>query len=432
MTDPKGPLQDDVTQILSRPTGQMDRKALLESLRRNVCILFTDLKGSTSYFEKFGDAAGLMMVHKSTTMLSQCVDRHGGRVIKTIGDSVMAVYEDPSEAIASAIEMQEAITKDNQGKEDVRRVLVRIGINYGLGLVKSNDVFGDVVNVASRVESAAAPEQILVSDTLYAALGTSHRFKVRPMGKFALKGKADERDLYEIVWREGDTVKAGSHSLVAVPAMAQNSRIKLLQVRNDGRPGRELALDSPTSVIGRSEGEFTFPNDSAMQPRHARVSVESGQLFIEPIGGGDLFFSLIGPYRLQAGDRVKMGSQILEFKVNSSALEMAASTGATIKEVSAKLPAPVAELVSTSDQKAFPIPDTETTFGRTNGTYTFSDTAMSRSHAKIYHRGEDFFLEDTGSTNGTFVRAREKTPVPDGAIVSVAGQLLRVVREARP
>jgi class 3 adenylate cyclase/pSer/pThr/pTyr-binding forkhead associated (FHA) protein len=409
----------------------MDRKALLESLRRNVCILFTDLKGSTSYFEKYGDAAGLMMVHRSTNMLSQCVDRHAGRVLKTIGDSVMAVYEDPAEAIASAIEMQEAITSDNKDKEETRRVLVRIGINYGLGLVKSNDVFGDVVNVASRVESAAAPEQILISDNMHAALGATDRFKIRPMGKFALKGKADERELYEIVWREGETVPAGSHSLVAVPAVAQNTRLKLVQVRNDGRPGRELMLEAPSSIIGRSEGEFTFPNDSVMQSKHALVSVESGQLFVEPIGGGAVFFSLIGPYRLQPGDLIKMGSQTMEFRANSAALEMAASTGTTIKEVSAKLPAPVAELVSTADHKTFPLPDTETTFGRTKGTYTFADNAMSRSHAKIYHRGEDFFIEDTGSTNGTFMKAREKTPVPDGAVVSVAGQLLRVVREAK-
>src|SRR4051812_8736916 len=171
MTEPKGPANDDVTQILSRPTGQMDRKALLESLRRNVCILFTDLKGSTSYFEKFGDAAGLLMVDRSTKMLSLCVERHKGRVIKTIGDSVMAFFEDPAEAIAAAVEMQEVIFADNKDKEEVRRVSVRIGVNYGLGLVKSDDVFGDVVNVASRVESAAAPEQILISDTLNAALG---------------------------------------------------------------------------------------------------------------------------------------------------------------------------------------------------------------------------------------------------------------------
>ena len=134
MSDPKGPLQNDVTQILSRPTGQMDRKALLESLRRNVCILFTDLKGSTSYFEKYGDAAGLLMVHRTTTMLSDAVERHGGRVIKTIGDSVMAVYEDPSAAVSSAIDMQEAVAADNKDKEEARQVQVRIGINYGLGL----------------------------------------------------------------------------------------------------------------------------------------------------------------------------------------------------------------------------------------------------------------------------------------------------------
>jgi pSer/pThr/pTyr-binding forkhead associated (FHA) protein len=53
---------------------------------------------------------------------------------------------------------------------------------------------------------------------------------------------------------------------------------------------------------------------------------------------------------------------------------------------------------------------------------------MSRSHAKAFHRGEDFFLEDIGSTNGTFVMARGKTPIPDGVTLLVGGQLLKVVR----
>ncbi len=430
MTDPNGPLNDDVTQILSRPTGQMDRKALLESLRRNVCVLFTDLKGSTSYFEKYGDAAGLMMVHRSTTMLSQAVERHAGRVIKTIGDSVMAVYEDPLEAIASSIEMQEAIDADNKDKEESRRVSVRIGINYGLGLVKSNDVFGDVVNVASRVESAAAPEQILISDTLFAALKGNERFKIRPMGKFALKGKADERDLFEIVWREGDTVPAGSHSMIAVPSFVPGVSYKLTQVRVDGRPGRELSLTSGSSVIGRSECEFAFPNDENMEPHHARLSVDSGQLFVEPINNAPVFFSLVGPYRLQTGDVVKMGAQILEFHANAAVLEMASSTSTTTKDISAKLQKPIAELVLVSDSRRFPLGEGDTTFGRTKGTHVFPDTSMSRSHAKVYHRGEDFFIEDTGSTNGTFVKAHEKTPLPERVTLSVGGQLLRVSRDA--
>src|SRR6266481_2146053 len=213
---------EGVTRILNRSSEQLDQAAELEKLRRNITILFTDLKGSTAFFEKFGDAAGLLMVHRCNTMLAEAVERHGGRVIKTIGDAVMAAFEDHAEAVAAAIEMQEAITADNKDKTGAQKISIRIGINYGLGLVKSNDVFGDVVNVASRVESAAAPEQILISDSLNAALGACDRFKIRAMGKFALKGKADERELFEVAWRDGgDTVPAGSHSLIAVPAIAQ-------------------------------------------------------------------------------------------------------------------------------------------------------------------------------------------------------------------
>jgi pSer/pThr/pTyr-binding forkhead associated (FHA) protein len=54
---------------------------------------------------------------------------------------------------------------------------------------------------------------------------------------------------------------------------------------------------------------------------------------------------------------------------------------------------------------------------------------MSRAHARVYHRGEDFFLEDTGSTNGTFVMAREKTPIPAGVVLTLGGQRLKVFRE---
>src|SRR5437868_14309284 len=97
---------EDVTRILNRATGQLDRKAELEKLRRNITILLTDLKGSTAYFEKFGDAAGLLMVHRCNTMLSEAVERHGGRVIKTMGDAVMAAYEDHAEDSAATMEIQ--------------------------------------------------------------------------------------------------------------------------------------------------------------------------------------------------------------------------------------------------------------------------------------------------------------------------------------
>ncbi|MGZ4827913.1 MAG: adenylate/guanylate cyclase domain-containing protein [Terriglobales bacterium] len=420
---------DGVTRILNLGAQQLDRAAELEKLRRNITVLFTDIKGSTSYFEKFGDAAGLLMVFQVNALLAKCVEGHGGRVIKTIGDAIMAAFDDPTEAVAAAIEMQEGITADSAAKPEAHRITVRIGINRGMGFVKSNDVFGDVVNVASRVEGAAGPEQILISDTLQRALGAASRFRVRHAGKFSLKGKAEATDLYEVIWRDA-ALPLTSHSMVAMVCPLQ-VKYRLAQLRNDLKLGRDFEITSKPIMIGRTQGEFTFPNDEYMQPAHARMLVDSGQLFLEPMPDADCFFSLVGTYRLQHGDVISFGAQVLEFQENEAALAEAAQIGKGLGELTAMLHGAVAEFTSLNpDGKRYPIYDQQTTWGRTKATYTFpTDTAMSRSHAKVYHRGEDFFLEDLGSTNGTFVMAREKTPIPSGAVLSMGGQRLKVLRE---
>ncbi len=423
---------DGVTRILNLDAQQLDRAAELEKLRRNITVLFTDIKGSTDYFEKFGDSAGLIMVHHCNTLLGKAVERHGGRVIKTIGDAVMAAFEDHAEAVAAAIEMQEVITADNLDKPQAYRVSIRIGINYGLGIVKSNDVFGNVVNVASRVEGAASPEQILISDTLHQAVAGSGRFRFRPAGRFSLKGKSEERDLFEVTWREqSGNAPVGSHSMIMAALATPHLKFKLVQLRNDGRPGREFEVLSRQTVVGRTLGDFTFPNDVYMQSPHARLLVDSGQLFLDPVQEADTFFSLVGSYRLQHGDVVRFGAQVLAFRVDEAALAEASNSGKAFGELSAMLHGAVAEFISLNpDGKRYPIRDQQTTWGRTKATYTFpTDTAMSRSHAKLYHRGEDFFIEDIGSTNGTFVMAREKIPIPAGAILSIGGQRLKVFRE---
>ena len=158
--------QDSVTQIIQSSRAQADLLAELEKFRRTITVMFTDIKGSTAYFEKYGDVAGMMMVHQCNDMLRQIVEKHTGRVIKTIGDAIMATFEDCKESIIAAIEMQKALIVFNAPKPEQDHVFIRIGLNYGAGIVKSNDVFGDVVNVASRVESVASPEQIVISDTL--------------------------------------------------------------------------------------------------------------------------------------------------------------------------------------------------------------------------------------------------------------------------
>src|SRR6266545_6033921 len=108
--------RDSVTQIIAASRANPELLAELERFRRDIAVMFTDIKGSTSYFEKHGDIAGLLMVSDCNEKLRQVVEGHGGQVIKTIGDAIMATFGDCTEAVVAAIEMQRVLEQLNSPK----------------------------------------------------------------------------------------------------------------------------------------------------------------------------------------------------------------------------------------------------------------------------------------------------------------------------
>lgn len=173
----------------------------LEKLRTPVTVLFTDIKDSTAFFESQGDVEGLSMVHRHNSLLFPIVQNYGGRVVKTVGDAIMASFEDPGNAIKAAIGMQKALENDNKGRPPNSQIHIRVGIHTGLGLIKDNDVYGDVVNTASRVEHQAEPDQIVISDSLLET-AKSIGAPVADAGRAELKGKTEELELYTVAWPE--------------------------------------------------------------------------------------------------------------------------------------------------------------------------------------------------------------------------------------
>src|SRR5262249_33525617 len=128
-----------VTQIISASRMNPELLAELERFRRKITVMFTDIKGSTSYFEKHGDIAGMMMVHDCNELLRKSIEEHQGVFIKTIGDAVMAMFDDSRKSIHAAIAMQKSLIQFNAGKPEQDWVTIRVGLNYGTGIVKSND-----------------------------------------------------------------------------------------------------------------------------------------------------------------------------------------------------------------------------------------------------------------------------------------------------
>jgi class 3 adenylate cyclase len=171
----------------------------LEKMRTAVTILFTDIKGSTSYFERKGDVEGLAMVQHHNNLLFPCIEREGGRIVKTIGDAIMACFYDPVGAVKAAVGMQQVLEADRLDKEEDEQIHIRVGLHTGLGLLKENDVFGDVVNAAARVQHQAEPDQILITDVLLDAAKTAG-VDVAPMGRAMMKGKDEAIEVFAVAW----------------------------------------------------------------------------------------------------------------------------------------------------------------------------------------------------------------------------------------
>ncbi len=146
------------------PAGKPGRGGS-NSIRR-MAVLFTDVVGSSTYFKSYGDLAGREMLRKHQELASGPVAEHGGAVVKVLGDSVMAYFTDPKEAIKAAVRIQQRFARHNRGVDTGRRILVRIGLHYGDGIVEKGDIYGDVVNITAKFLPLVKGGEIFVSGQL--------------------------------------------------------------------------------------------------------------------------------------------------------------------------------------------------------------------------------------------------------------------------
>jgi class 3 adenylate cyclase/pSer/pThr/pTyr-binding forkhead associated (FHA) protein len=444
----------------------------LAKFSRLVTVMFTDIVGSTSYFEKYGDVAGLVYVHNCIDRLAPVAEKHGGTISKTIGDAVMAYFEDPVGAINAAVEMQRVLEAYNALQiEESEQIFVRIGMNYGPGMIKDKDVFGDAVNAAARIESITKSQQILISTTEKESKARAAweekiraaRVPLRKLPEASVKGKAEKLEVFEVLWREitadkpvevapttpqmagrVNVTKAaesasekGTMIIEAPSAAVPRLAISLVVVRPDGNPGQKYPLAKPEMILGRVEGDMLFPDDPLVSRRHARFHVTSDAVAVEDMNSANgIFCRLNKPHSLRSGDIILMGREMFRF-VERAEVAAPVAQGmetATVLGGPAVPAVQSAELVRLKpggiEDQRFPLLAGENILGRTRGTLTFPDDAyLSSQHCRIALQDGNYVLEDLKAVNGTFVAIRDRTSLSDGDILLIGHQLLRVTIE---
>ncbi|MCF6147183.1 MAG: adenylate/guanylate cyclase domain-containing protein [Candidatus Kuenenia sp.] len=175
---------------------------LKEKFTKRMTVMFTDLKGSTSIADAEGDIASRTIMKQHNDVLFPIIKKYDGVLVKTMGDGTLSYFEDAQKAVLAAVEAQIGFDSYNVEKKPKTLLLVSMGLHTGEGVVEENDIFGDVVNVASRIESASNPGEIYLTEDTYNALTDKSEIYIRYIKSTTLKGKKGEFRLYKAFWDE--------------------------------------------------------------------------------------------------------------------------------------------------------------------------------------------------------------------------------------
>jgi adenylate cyclase len=180
-------LEDDGPPASLRPAGE----------RRLAAIMFTDMVGFTNLAQQ-DEAGALRLLGEQRALVRGILARRGGREVKTIGDGFMIEFASAVESVECALEIQSALADRNAARPPAERILLRVGVHVGDVLREGDDLVGDGVNVASRIEPLAPPGGICITGPVWDQIQNKVRVRADRIPDPHLKNVTTPVDVYRI------------------------------------------------------------------------------------------------------------------------------------------------------------------------------------------------------------------------------------------
>ena len=244
-------------------------------------VVFADLTGSTRLFESLGNARATQTITSLTQWIGRVCEAHGGRVVKTLGDGLLAVFREGDSAIQAVVEMQRGHQDRLHDQPEAGNLRLQIGLAAGEVIEVDGDCYGDAVNVASRLSDLSGADQIWATDTVISQIDAPRDgVRFRSLGAIKLRGKAVTRVVYRVDWQEdGHTWN-----------LTQPARLELLLRQPEPTSGRiQLSwldqraiyeyLDAPVHLGRVEEAQFVVP-DQRVSRLHARIDWRNGSMVL--------------------------------------------------------------------------------------------------------------------------------------------------------
>jgi TolB-like protein len=252
--------------------------------------------------DEVGTARTLREYRKVTDAL---VAKHGGRLVKTTGDGVLLEFPSVVDAVECAVAVQAAMAQRNEGVPADRQMLFRIGINLGDILIEGDDILGDGVNIAARLEGIAEPGGICISASAYDQVRGKVPVEFTDLGEQTLKNIARPIRAYAV----GPSANAHQNAAPR-PSSAPRLSIVVLPFANiGGDPGQEYFVDgvteSLTTDLSRISGSFVIG-------RHTAFTFKGKAVELKQIGRElNVRYVLEGSVQ-RGGNRLRVNVQLID------------------------------------------------------------------------------------------------------------------------
>ncbi|MEY2839951.1 MAG: hypothetical protein RJB60_2250 [Pseudomonadota bacterium] len=263
------------------PLGPHPSDDVHMSTTRQSAVMFADLRGSTALYLRLGNNEAATVVTHSLAMLGQIIARNGGVVVKTLGDGLMAVFNDPERAVESAAGLHDSLERIAPVPDglpaNTAALKLKVSLAWGEIVEVDGDCFGDAVNVAARLLDLAGDNETLTTGPLVRNLPNEQQERFRSLDRLHLRGRAEPVAVLRMESvRFGDTV---STLQMPSPSTDLPDGIRLHWQKQE----RIFSALSMPAVMGRSPQAHVCVGDSRVSRSHARIEGHSGHFYLSDL-----------------------------------------------------------------------------------------------------------------------------------------------------
>lgn len=231
-------------------------------------VLFADLADSTVLYQNEGDVEAHLLVSTSLQCMKAVVERHGGTLLRTVGDAVLASFHSADAACTAAVDIQ----KEHQ----LLKLSVRIGFHFGEVIPDAGDLYGNAVNIAARVAAFAEADEICTTEDAVLQLSDDRLSSAHMLDRVEFKGISKPMAVYRIQWAgdNEDTLIVGDKSWT--DRYRPNRVLELII------GARHLRVDAINSALtfGRADDNDVVIDADSVSRNHAKIEFVRGRFLL--------------------------------------------------------------------------------------------------------------------------------------------------------